>query len=233
MKDENVSEVSKKKTSDHHIQRYIITGALTLIPLWITWLFFHLIFQTLSDIGLPWVKALSHVIEPTFPNSAEWLVSPLFQSSLAVLLTLLVLYILGWIASRVIGKRIWGMIDSIMERIPFAHKIYGATKKLLALLQTPPGGEKINHVVLINFPSERMKTVGILTRLLKDEVTGESLAAVYVPTTPNPTSGYLEILPLADVVPTNWNMEEAMTFIISGGAVAPESITYSRPAVSE
>ena len=85
------------------------------------------------------------------------------------------------------------------------------------------------HVVLIEFPSKDMKTVGFITRILTDEQTGRQLAAVYVPTTPNPTSGYLEIVPLENLVPTNWSMDEAMTFIISGGAVAPEKITYENP----
>jgi uncharacterized membrane protein len=68
--------------------------------------------------------------------------------------------------------------------------------------------------------------VGFVTRLLKDHRTGRELAAVYVPTTPNPTSGYLEIVPLDKVVSTDWSVDEAMTFIISGGAVAPDKVHY-------
>ena len=64
--------------------------------------------------------------------------------------------------------------------------------------------------------------------MLKDQNTGKELAAVYVPTTPNPTSGYLEIVPAEKIVPTNLTMDEAMTFIISGGAVAPEHIPFTR-----
>jgi len=71
-----------------------------------------------------------------------------------------------------------------------------------------------------------MKTVGFVTRVLNDQHTGRQLAAVYVPTTPNPTSGYLEIVPLESLVATDWSMDEAMAFIISGGAVAPDHIRY-------
>jgi len=71
-----------------------------------------------------------------------------------------------------------------------------------------------------------MKTVGFVTTTFQDSETGQELAAVYVPTTPNPTSGYLEIVPVGDLVSTQWNFEEAMTFIISGGAVAPDTISY-------
>lgn len=72
-----------------------------------------------------------------------------------------------------------------------------------------------------------MKTVGLVTRVLVDEHRGQELVALYVPTTPNPTSGYLKIIPLDKVTSTNWTVDEAMSFIISGGAVAPEKITYT------
>ena len=62
-----------------------------------------------------------------------------------------------------------------------------------------------------------------------NDTDGRPLAAVYVPTTPNPTSGYLEIVPVEDLVSLDWSIEEAMSFIISGGAVAPETIAYERP----
>jgi uncharacterized membrane protein len=107
-----------------------------------------------------------------------------------------------------------------------AKTIYGSARKLLDMLQTKPDGTQ--RVVLINFPHENMKSVGFVTRILTDENTGEELAAVYVPTTPNPTSGYLEIVPVNQLIPTDWTADQAMAFIISGGAVAPDRIPFSR-----
>ena len=72
-----------------------------------------------------------------------------------------------------------------------------------------------------------MKTVGFITRVLRDQATNEELAVVYVPTAPNPTSGYLEILPLAKVTVIDWTMDEAMTFVISGGVVSPDRVDYT------
>jgi len=91
----------------------------------------------------------------------------------------------------------------------------------------------VERVVLISFPTERMRTVGLVTRTLTDARTGQELAAVYVPTTPNPTSGYLEVVPIEDLVSTNWTIDEAMNFIISGGAIAPDSIPFSREPATE
>ena len=71
-----------------------------------------------------------------------------------------------------------------------------------------------------------MRAVGLVTRTLEDEQTGEKLAAVYVPTTPNPTSGYVEIVPVSRLVSTDWTLDEAMNFLVSGGAVGPEAVRY-------
>jgi uncharacterized membrane protein len=97
---------------------------------------------------------------------------------------------------------------------------------LLEALQTKPDGTQ--RVVLIDFPSPEMKTIGLVTRVLKDARTGEEVAAVYVPTTPNPTSGYLEIVPVSKLTPTDWSVDQAMAFIISGGAKSPESLRFYR-----
>jgi uncharacterized membrane protein len=78
-----------------------------------------------------------------------------------------------------------------------------------------------------------MKTIGFVTAMLKDSDTGEDLAAVYVPTTPNPTSGYLEVVPANRLVPTSLSMEEAMSFIISGGTSAPEELRFNLPETQE
>jgi uncharacterized membrane protein len=220
--------MNQKKPGKHSASRYLITGILTVIPIWITWMVFKFLFTQLSQIGTPWVQKLAQFFRESSPAFADWILAPdsWFLPTIAVLVTLLALYLLGWIATLFIGKRIIKAFDSIMERLPFVQTIYGSTKKLLSVLQQDPDGAQ--RVVLIDFPSSQMKTVGFVTQILTDDDTGQKLAAVYVPTTPNPTSGYLEIVPLENVVSTDWTMDEAMTFIISGGAVAPEKLNYSR-----
>jgi len=157
-----------------------------------------------------------------WPTIAEWMLQPWFQNTLAVLLILVGLYLLGWLASWVIGQRLIGLFDGVMHRIPLVKKIYGSTQQLLSALRQEP--ESAQRVVLIEFPSPGMYAVGFVTRTLSDKTTGKEFAAVYVPTTPNPTSGYLELVPIEDVTSTEWSMDEAMTFIISGGAVSPKAL---------
>jgi uncharacterized membrane protein len=116
-------------------------------------------------------------------------------------------------------------MEAVLDRVPLVQRVYGAVKKLISAMQQKP--EDVERVVLINFPSSDMKVVGLVTRTLEDDKTGKKLAAVYVPTTPNPTSGYMEIVPLDRIVSTDWTIDEAMNFVMSGGAVAPDKIYYS------
>ena len=104
---------------------------------------------------------------------------------------------------------------------------HSGVRKLLDILQTKPDGTQ--RVVLVDFPHAEMKSIGFVTRVIREQGTGRELAAVYVPTTPNPTSGYLEIVPVELVTPTDWSVDEAMRFIISGGAVSPDTIPFTPP----
>ncbi len=103
--------------------------------------------------------------------------------------------------------------------------IYRSVKRLLDVATIAPQGER--RVVLINFPSPQMKAVGVITRIFRDAKTGEELAAVYVPTAPNPTSGYIEVVPLRDVILTDWTFDQAMAFVVTFGTSAPDTIAFS------
>lgn len=207
------------------LRRYLVSGVLTAVPLWVTWVVFEFVLRQLSKVGRPWVKAFSRRLEDDYPLVAEALLQPWFENALAVLITLVALYTLGWAVNRVVGRRLWEAFESLLDRVPVIQTVYGAVKKLMSALQQQPSG--VQRVVLIDFPSPEMKAVGLVTRTLVDEATGRLLAAVYVPTTPNPTNGYVEIVPVERLTSTDWTMDEAMNFIISGGAVAPPDVRYS------
>ncbi len=212
------------------VQRYLITGVLTMIPLLLTWVVFEFMLGLLSRFSAPWVKAVFSRIENAVPALSGLLGNNWLQTLIAVIITLLALIALGWLANKVIGKRLIALVERLIDRIPLVQSVYGGTKKLLAALQTKP--DKTQRVVLIDFPTSEMKAVGFVTRVLTDGKTGAQIAAVYVPTTPNPTSGYLELVPTDRLVPTDWTVDQAMSFIISGGAVAPERTSFGF-AVSE
>ncbi len=209
-----------------NFKRYFFSGLITVIPLGITWWLLSFLFRQLVTLGLPLVQLLSESISVEAPGLAQLLVEPWFDNLFAALLVVFAIYLLGWATNRVIGVQILNVMDRIIERLPLAKSIYGSIKKLIAVLQTKP--ENIDRVVLIDFPHNGMKAVGLVTRTLVDKQTGKQLAAVYVPTTPNPTNGYLEVIPIEHLVTTDWTMEEAMNFIISGGAIAPDDIPFEK-----
>lgn len=207
-----------------HFQRYLFTGLLTFIPIWLTWIVFKSIFSLLSEVNLPWVSLVLDELASAFPETLGRLKQGWLVSLLAFLITVLALYGLGFAANRVFGRRLLGAFDRVIERIPIAQSIYGGAKKLMGMLQTKPNGTQ--RVVLIDFPSPELKSLGFVTRVFRD-AGGAELAAVYVPTTPNPTGGYLEIVPLDRLIATDWSVDQAMAFILSAGAAAPDTLSFA------
>lgn len=204
------------------LKRYLLTGLLTVIPLWVTWLVFRFVLSVLAGLGAPLVAAFINAIGLLSPATAAQLNSNWLLHILALLLTLCALYLIGWLAHLVIGQRIINGFDSLLQRIPLVQTIYGGTKKLMSVLQSKPGNTQ--RVVLVDFPRKGMKVVGFVTRVMTEEGSDREMAAVYIPTTPNPTGGYLEIVAVDELTPTDWSMDQAMAFIISGGAVAPDTL---------
>ena len=208
------------------LRAYFFTGLLTLLPIWLVWIVFKFVLALLSDISQPWVGPVSVRLASSHPEWLGWMDDPWAQSAFAVVGTVLVIIAVGALARRVVGQRLLAWFEGLIARIPLLKTVYGSARKLLDLLQTKPDGTQ--RVVLIDFPHREMKCVGFVTRVVREEGTGRELAAVYVPTTPNPTSGYLEIVPVDRLTPTDWTVDEAMAFIISGGAVSPDSIPFQR-----
>jgi len=208
------------------LQRLFLTGLLTLLAIWLTWVVVKFVFVLLSGISSPVVVPLSEQIAASFPHYLGWVKVEWMQNLIGLAATLLVILSVGVLSRRVIGQRLLRWFGAVIKRIPLASIIYDSAKKLLDMLQTEPGSTQ--RVVLIDFPHRDMKSVGLVTRVIKEQGTDRELAAVYVPTTPNPTSGYLEIVPVELLTPTDWTVDQAMSFIISGGAVAPSSVPFTR-----
>jgi uncharacterized membrane protein len=213
--------------TERHVGRTILIGFFTVAPLWVTWLVFDFLLNILAGMGTPLLRAAARIVMPFSDTLASWLLDSGFQKLVAVLLTLATLYGIGLLASLVLGKKLLNAFEALVGRLPLVQTIYGGTKRFLQSMRKPPATGQ--RVVLISFPTPEMKAIGFVTKMMRDTETGRELAAVYVPTSPNPTSGYIEIVPLEHVVQTDWTMEEAMSFVMTGGANAPEHIRFTRP----
>ncbi len=218
-------EQNRKQDSSSHFGRYLFVGFLTVAPLWVTWLVFDFLLELLAGVGAPLLQALAGMLQESAPKSAQWMQDGTLHQLVAVLVTLGVLYGIGIFTSMLLGKRIVSWLEAVVGRLPLVQTIYGGTKRFLQSVSQPPATGQ--RVVLISFPTPRMKAIGFLTTVMKDRQTNRDLAVVYVPTAPNPTSGYIEIVPLEDVVQTDWTMEQAMTFVMTAGATAPSTVSYS------
>jgi uncharacterized membrane protein len=201
-----------------------LAGIITIGPLAITYLIFKFILDELAQAGLPVIQLLAAI----FPEI--WLRRPVVQAVLSIVLTLVMLYVVGRVTSLVIGKHAFSLFESALERLPFVAKIYSSVRQLLDSMMAKNEGSQ--RVVLIDFPMAGQKSIGFLTRTMTDTTTGEILAAVLVPNAINPTSAFLQILPIVRVTETDLNMEQAMSMIMTGGAVGPESIRFSRPELA-
>ena len=209
------------------LRRNIVAGILTFIPIWVTFWVISFLVGILVALGSPIVSAVVSTLRLQSP-ALERFFPPLFQATISVAIVLAFLYLLGEVATAVAGRRLLAAFDYLMARIPIVQSIYGAARQLVASFQNKPGSSQ--RVVLIEFPSPDMKTIGLVTRIFTDADTGDEIAAVYVPTTPNPTSGYMELVPTSRLTMLDWTINEAMTFVMSGGAAAPQKLNYSRSA---
>jgi len=205
-----------------NLQNNILAGILTIGPLIFTWLIFSFLLGTLAQAGLPAV----HLLAAFFPKA--WLTQPWMQSVLAIVLTLTVLYVVGRVTSLVIGRQAFNLFEALLERLPFVAKVYTSVRQLLDTMMAKK--ETSQRVVLVDFPIPGQKSIGFLTRTLTDASTGELLAAVLLPNAINPTSAFLQVLPLSRVVETDLSMEQAMSMLMTGGAVGPDTIKFTQPA---
>ena len=153
------------------------------------------------------------------PERIEWGIA-----ILSVLLTITILYAVGLFTANIFGRRLVEMFERFVARVPMVKTVYRSSKQILATLA---GGQTQNfqRVALVPFPHEKMRCVGFVTSTFNDSHTGEELATVFIPTTPNPTTGYLQILRRKDLVELDWSVEEAVQTIMSGGILRPDFLT--------
>ena len=155
------------------LQKLFLTGLLTLFPIWLTWVVVKFVFVLLSGISAPLINFMAQQITARFPRTLGVIDDSWVQNTLSMIATLAVIVLVGLLARRVIGQRLLAWFEKLMLRIPLANIIYTSSRKLLDILQTKPGNTQ--RVVLIDFPHREMKSVGLVTRVMKEEGTGREL----------------------------------------------------------
>ena len=187
-----------------HIRTTLIAGLLAILPIGVTLFVLKFFFELLDPILGP-IFDMGNV--RIFPG-------------LGVIVLLILLYVVGIITTKILSTRIVNLGLKLIERIPVISSIYSTTRSGVEILSGTQGFES-RGVVLVDFPRPAMKAIGLITAEL-GVLNGEPMVAVYIPTTPVPSSGFLIVVALSDVTPTDISVDDAMKIIVSGGILANE-----------
>ena len=199
-----MTKKTKKKSIALILRNYFITGVVVLIPIGFT-LYLSKVLIGLSSKLLP---------QNINPNSYL----PYAIPGIEILISIIFITIVGGLSLSFLGKRILKLIDDLFKRIPFLRTVYSAIVQMTETFSKKDDGKR--SVVLIEYPRKGVWAVGFATKENKGEMaqkTGKNLINVFVPTTPNPTSGFLLMFPIEDVIYLNMSFEEASKFIVSAG----------------
>ena len=199
-----MTENLKKKSLSLTLRNYFITGVVVLIPIGFT--------LYLSKILI----GVSSKIIPKNINPNHYL--PFNIPGIEIFISIILITIVGGLSLSFLGKRVLKLIDDLFKRIPFLRTIYSAILQMTETFSNKDNDKK--SVVLIEYPRKGVWAVGFATKENKGEMaekTNKKLINVFVPTTPNPTSGFLLMFPIDDVIYLNMTFEEASKFIVSAG----------------
>ena len=199
-----MSTNKKKRSLTLVLRNYFITGVVVLIPIGIT------LYLTKFFVGI------SSKIIPENINPNNYL--PYAVPGLEILISVFIITIVGGLSLSFLGKKVLKLIDDLFKKIPFLRTIYSAILQMTETFSNSKNDKK--SVVLIEYPRKGVWAVGFATKENKGEMaqkTNQKLISVFVPTTPNPTSGFLLMFPISDVIYLDMTFEEASKFIVSAG----------------
>src|SRR5574339_769704 len=192
------------------LKRYFLTGLLVITPIWGTFLILKTLFIAVDGI-------LGDILAQLAPNH--------YVPGLGIITLILLVFVTGLLAANFIGTQIVKLWEAWLNRVPLVRGIYSTLKSMMDILSFSERGS-YHRVVLIQFPNNGHYCFAFVTGVTKgdmQDLAQEPLVHVYVPTSPNPTSGYFLLVPEREVMATNISVEEAMKLIVSGGLYSPSA----------
>ena len=197
------------------VKKYIFTGLLVLIPLFLTgWVLLTL---------MRWTDRALHLIPPAYrPEILLGFNIP----GLGLILTVAIVFLIGALVANVAGRKFLSVGERILEKIPLLRWFYFSSKQILEAIFVS-GQDSFRRAILVEYPRKGIYSIGFVTGdaggNFKEHVPSSSFT-VFVPTTPNPTSGYLIVVPKEDAIPLEWSVDEAFRVIISAGVIMPGEV---------
>ena len=203
-----MTKPKKKRSILIKFRNYFFAGVVVLIPLAIT-LYFTLFLINISSKILPKELNPNHYLPYDIPG-------------VEIIISIFLITFIGWLSLSFIGKKLLEIFNNILKRIPFLRTVYSAIAQMVETFTKREEGQK--NVVLVEYPRKGSWAVGFATKDNTGEITNKTkknLVNVFVPTTPNPTSGFLLMFPKDEIIYLDMTFEEASKFIVSAGTFNP------------
>lgn len=205
----------------HHLRNRVLSGLLVIVPLGITIFSVRFLYNITAG-------SLAKPIKMMFGERLH----DYAVAGVSVMLFFAALYLVGMVATAMVGRRFISVAEAVIERIPLVKTIYGASKQVMESISLKDSGG-FKTVVFIEFPRPGLLVLGFSTGTVRLGPDKELYYKVFIPTTPNPTSGYLEVVPADQVQIADLSVEEAVSIIMSGGITSPEYIQLSSAVVAK
>ncbi len=210
------------KNLKRRIRNVFITGLLITLPIALTYFILQFLFKNLDALSPVFTKILIDLGAP-IPEGFR-------IPALGLVITLLIVLAVGWFTTNFFGKRLIHLGESIVGRIPFVRRIYKGSKQVVQSI-AHADTSAFRKVVLLEFPRRGMLAIGFVTGESRGEVqqyTREDVLNVFVPTMPNPTSGFLIFSPPEELTEVDMSIEDGIKYVVSGGIVSTEGLKLAK-----
>ena len=212
-----------------HVRNRIASGILLLMPFGVTLLVMSWLFRWVVSFLRPLLQKLLSVIpEDSLIRSVPQSYISICLSLWSIAILLLLVYLVGAVGQFVLGGRLISLGEVLVLKVPLVRTIYAASKQVIEAISLP-NRAAFKSVVLVEFPRPGFKTIGFITGHIRN-LAGEMLYTVFIPTTPNLTTSFLEIVSATDVTEINMTIEDGLKMILSGGIVCPEVLDTRKPS---
>lgn len=219
------AEDGEKKS--HPLRRTFFTGIFFLVPMGITVWVLDLLLANTYNLAGPYVSQVLNFFFDEVPI-------PLVKFC-ALLLVMAFVFAIGWLAQFYFGKKVLNLVDTLMMRLPFIRSIYGGTKQIIEAFSMQKSGSSFKKVVLLEYPRKGSWVLGFVTNESledSDSLYGKKMVGCFVPSTPNPTTGFLLYYDPFEMLLLDLEVDEAVKLIVSAGLVMPDELLKRKKPVT-
>lgn len=208
-----------------HVRRHLLRGLFLILPLVVTVWLLGLVYRLVQASVTPLVMDL--FVRMDVPGLERWIVRNGLLPLIGLVLTATLIYLLGVMAGNLVGRRILGRVEGAILRVPLVKGVYGAARQLLNAFSAT-SQQSFSRVVIVEYPRRGLWTIGFVTSEARHRVPQDGrdreTVSVFLPTSPNPTSGWMLLVPRDEMLELDMPIDEAVKLVVSGGIVSPEDL---------